>query len=403
VLSASALRDRPSGRLADNVLHFTRVLRKAGLPVGTDRALLALEALRVAGIESREDFRATLRACLIDRGEHRALFDQAFEIFWKDPDLLAQVMRLLLPSAPGRTAGGSTVDANRRLATALSGQMLPAPEQAALIVAPSWSDREQLRKVDFDTMTSEEWLAAQRVVAALDPFLARIVTRRSVPDERGTRIDFRQLLRNTARHGGHIAVLPRRRPRTRPSPLVVIVDISGSMSRYSRMFLHFVHALTSGPRTAAHRVHAFVFGTQLTHITRQLATRDPDDAIARVVRAVSDWSGGTRLGECLREFNRSWARRVLRSESTVLLVTDGLERASLETLAAETERLAKSCRRLVWLNPLLRYEAFEPKARGIATMLPYVDQVLPVHNLESLERLAQVLSGSGSQETRRWK
>jgi hypothetical protein len=146
-----------------------------------------------------------------------------------------------------------------------------------------------------------------------------------------------------------------------------------------------------------------VFGTQLTHITRQLATRDPDDAIARVVRAVSDWSGGTRLGECLREFNRSWARRVLRSESTVLLVTDGLERASLETLAAETERLAKSCRRLVWLNPLLRYEAFEPKARGIATMLPYVDQVLPVHNLESLERLAQVLSGSGSQETRRWK
>ena len=401
MLPAGALRDRPSGRLADNVLHFTRVLRKAGLPVGTDRALLALEALRVAGIDSREDFRATLRACLIDRGEHRALFDQAFEIFWKDPDLLAQVMRLLLPSAPGKTAGAATVAANRRLAEALSGQTLPAPDHTELMATPSWSDREQLGKADFDTMTTEEWLAARRMVAALDPFLARIVTRRSVPDQRGTRIDFRQLLRNTARHGDHVAALPRRRRRTRSSPLVVIVDISGSMSRYSRMFLHFVHALTSGPRTAAHRVQAFVFSTQLTHITRQIAARDPDEAIARVVRAVNDWSGGTRLGESLRDFNRRWARRVLGSESTVLLVTDGLERSSIETLATEAERLAKSCRRLIWLNPLLRYEAFEPKARGIATMLPYVDQLLPVHNLESLEQLAEVL-GASRQEFRRW-
>jgi uncharacterized protein with von Willebrand factor type A (vWA) domain len=268
---------------------------------------------------------------------------------------------------------------------------------------PSWSDREKLRKIDFDTMTTDEWRAARRVVAALDPFLERRATRRSAPHARGTRLDFRRLLRNAARNGGHIAALPRARLRTRLAPVTVIVDISGSMARYSRMFLHFIHALASGPHAAELRIHAFVFGTRLTQVTRYVRARDPDEAIARVAGAVQDWSGGTRIGDCLREFNRQWARRVLGGNSTVLLVTDGLERSDAERLASETERLAKSCRQLVWLNPLLRYDAFEPKALGVAAMLPHVHRFLPVHNLHSLERLTEVLSTDETAIANPWK
>jgi hypothetical protein len=397
MLPASALPDRLPGHLADNVVHFARVLRAAGIPVGTDRVLLALQALQVAGIESRADFYATLFACLIDRAEHRALFDQAFHIFWKDPDLLGQMLRLLLPQLSEKLGGKAQQPENRRLAEALlqgAEPVLPEPrgeERIEFDAQLSWSDREQLRKADFETMTSAEWSAAQRMVAELEPFFARLTTRRFAPSSRGARIDLRRLLRDAARRGGEIAALPWRARRDRPEPLVILVDISGSMSRYSRMFLHFVYALAGGRHADDHRVHAFVFGTRLTHVTRPLHARDPDLAIARIVAAVDDWSGGTRIAACLKEFNRRWARRVLGGNPTVLLMTDGLEHTDLELLAREMERLAKSCRRLVWLNPLLRYDAFEPKARGIRVMLPYVDRFLPVHNIDSLEQMAASL------------
>ncbi len=187
--------------------------------------------------------------------------------------------------------------------------------------------------------------------------------------------------------------LRRRAPRTRPVPLVVIADISGSMSRYSRMLLHFAHALTTGRDGASRRVETFVFGTRLTSITRALRDRDPDAAVAAVVRAVDDWSGGTRIAACLADFNARWSRRVLAQDATVLLITDGLEHGDIARLAFETERLAKSCRRLVWLNPLLRYAAFEPRAAGIRAMLPHVDRFVPAHNLDSIASLGAVLSG----------
>jgi uncharacterized protein with von Willebrand factor type A (vWA) domain len=375
------------------------VLRSAGVPVGTDRVLLALQALRVAGIESRQDFYATLAACLIDRAEHRLLFDQAFQIFWKDPDLLGQTLRLLLPQAQ-ETPGAPPPMENRRLGEALLNDKTlrppepPPSERIEIDAQLTWSEREQLRKTDFDTMTTAEWNAARRMLKELQPFFVRLITRRFKPSQRGTRIDLRRLLRDAARHGGDIAELPRRARRTRPEPLVVIVDISGSMSRYSRMFLHFLHALTGDENAADYRAHAFVFGTRLTAITRQLKARDPDVAIAGVVQAVDDWSGGTRIAHAVREFNLRWARRVLSGNPTVLLVTDGLEHGDTELLDAEMERLSKSCRRLVWLNPLLRYDAFEPKARGIRAMLPHVDAFLPVHNIDSLQQLARTLSGA---------
>ena len=385
------------GRLAENVMHFARVLRDAGLPVGTDRVLLAYDALRAGGIESRADFYAVLSACFVSRGEHRTLFDQAFHIFWKDPDLLGKIMQLLMPQMKQK-ADAALPPENRRLADAMFKGTAPKPpeptdsQRIEIDAALSWTDREQLRKADFDTMSAAEWAAAKRLLERMDLFFARLPTRRDAPSLRGHRIDLRAMLRAAARQGGDITRVAYRRRRTRPEPLVALVDISGSMSRYSRMFLHFLHAITAGRDAHNLRVHSFLFGTRLTHITRQLAARDPDVAVRAVIESVDDWSGGTRITQALHEFNLKWARRVLYGSPTVLLVTDGLEHGDTEPLSREAERLSKSCRRLVWLNPLLRYEGFEPRAGGVRALLPYVDAFLPVHNLDSLQDLAAQLT-----------
>ena len=363
------------------------------MPVGTDRPLLALEALQVAGIASRADLYAVLRACLIDRIEHCALFDQAFNVFWRDPELLGEVLALRLPAAqppPSR----SQPEPGRRLLQALLGNRLPGADFASEALGrdgqASWSDQERLRKADFDSMTAEEWAAAQRMVKALAPWLRRIVTRRDAPAASGPRIDLRELMRASGRLGGDVAALARKMPRTRPEALVAVVDISGSMSRYSQMFLHFMNAIANSGMAFS----AFVFGTRLTPVTRQLRAHDPDEALARVAGEVKDWFGGTRIGPCLKEFNLRWARRLPLQKATLLLVTDGLEHSDIELLSAEASRLGRSCSRLFWLNPLLRYEAFEPKARGVRALLPHVDRFLPVHNVESLEQLARALAAT---------
>ena len=407
MLPTAALEQQGAGQLANNVLHFARVLRKAGLPVGTDRPLLALQALAIAGVGSRVDLYTVLRACLIDRSEHRGLFDQAFQAFWRDPQLLEEVMRLLLPTVAGASARRGP---GARLQEALHPPGARLPRRAAAARKPataddahgSSSDRERLRKLDFETMTTAEWAAARGLIAALEPVLALLTTRRLTRSARSARLDLRQLLRNCARHGGDVVSVPYRAPTTRIEPLTVIVDISGSMARYSRVFLHFMHALVNGARHEALRVNAFVFATRLTNVTRQLRARDPDEALAQVTAAVADWSGGTRIGSCLAHFNRHWARRLPLGSSTVLLLTDGLEHADTGQLTLESARLSRSCRRLWWLNPLLRYADFEPRARGIRALLPYVDRMLPVHDLASLEELARALTAASQGERTAW-
>ncbi|MBQ0961112.1 VWA domain-containing protein [Ideonella sp. 4Y11] len=382
------------GHLAENVLHFARVLRHAGLPVGTDRVQLALTALRHGGLESKRDFHAALAACFIDRAEHRTLFDQAFHIFWKDPDLEGRMRALLLPKVQTHERAADAPPENRRLAGALFPNMPERPstepprERIDVQATLTFSEREVLRQKDFDTMTKDEWQQARQLLQRLATFFEPLPTRRQQPAARGTP-DWRASLAAMARLGGDTWVMRHRQPRRRPAPLVVLADISGSMSNYSRMLLHFTHALSH----ADLRVHSFVFGTRLTPITRALRQRDPDIAVGSVARQVVDWSGGTRLSASLHSFNRHWARRVLSSRSTVLLITDGLEHGDTAALGFETERLAKSCRQLVWLNPLLRYDAFEARAAGIQAMRPHVHRFLPVHNLASLQALAEVLAG----------
>lgn len=388
--------DSLPGHLAANVMHFGRVLRQAGLPLGTDRIQLALTALQVAGLESKRDFRDTLAACFIDRVEHIELFEQAFHLFWRDPDLAGRMMAMLLPRVQAKENATPPPPENRRLGEALfphqpqAPQQPPPPEELQVDAQLTFNEQEVLRKADFETMTADEWRAALQLLKRLAVLFEPLPSRRHVRALHPGRPDGRATLQAMARQGGELWDMRWRRPHVRPAPLVVLADISGSMSRYSRMLLHFTHALGH----ADARVESFVFGTRLTRTTRALRQRDPDIAVGRVVRDVEDWSGGTRISECLRQFNRSWARRVLNSRATVLLITDGLEHGHTGELSFEMERLHKSCRRLIWLNPLLRFDAFEPRAGGIKAMLPHVDRFLPAHNLDSLQQLAQVLAGA---------
>ena len=376
-------------RLAENILHFVRVLRAAGLPVGPAKVIVALEAVQAVGVEQREDFRAALESVLIERHEQQALFDQAFELYWRNPRLLERMMQLLLPKVYTRAPrADAEAPLSARLAEALApprvSEQAGEPQEVTVDAAFTFSPREVLQSKDFESMTAAELSEVKAMIARLRLPLPELPIRRTVAASRGSAVDLRATLRAMASAGGTVVPLAWRQRRRRRPPLVVLCDISGSMDRYSRMLLFFLHAITND----RDRVHTLLFGTRLTNITRHLKRRDVDVALARVSAAVSDWAGGTRIGACLAEFNRRWSRRLLAQGAVVLLISDGLDSDVGEGLAAEMERLSKSCRRLIWLNPLLRYEKFEARPAGIRAMLPYVDALLPVHNLESLKQLA---------------
>ncbi len=386
-------------------MYFARTLRAAGLPIGSGAVLDALRAVEAVGVARRDDFYWTLHAVFVRRADQRPLFDEAFHVFWRNPRLLERVTRLLLPTVhtPPR---GDARPLSRRLSEALFAgaeretRAREAESEIDFDATLTWSDREVLRSRDFEQMSAAELATAKAAIARLRLAIPSAPTRRYRPHPHGALIDMRTTLRRSLRLGPDAVELARRRRRRKPAPIVVLCDISGSMSRYSRVLLHFAHALARD-RT---RVSSFVFGTRLTNITRQLRDRDVDAAVERASGEVADWDGGTRIGWCLDVFNREWSRRVCGQGAVVLLISDGLDREAGEGLEAQAERLRKSCRRLVWLNPLLRYDGFEPKAAGMRALLPHVHELRPVHSLESLEDLCAALAepparparGSGS-------
>ena len=379
-----------SGHIAENIAHFARVLRRAGVPVGPRQVLDAIEAVQAAGIRSESDLYWALHTTLIHTQDMREIFNQAFHVFWRDPRMLERMMAMMLPelTTPPEEPEEQT---SRRLAEALLNQET-APRQnpepdIEIDARETMSAAEILRTKDFEQMSAAEIAEARKALSRLHLQHDRVLTRRTHPSSRGSLIDMRASLRASLR-GGDIIPLKRRERRYRPPPLVVLCDISGSMSVYARTFLHFLHALSND----RHRVHTFLFGTRLTHVSRQLRHKDIDEALSAVSNTVEDWDGGTRIGETLRRFNVDWSRRVLGQGATVLLVTDGLDRDGAEGLEPEIARLHRASRRLIWLNPLLRYDAFEPKALGIRTMLPHVDEFRPVHNMASLEDLVASLN-----------
>jgi uncharacterized protein with von Willebrand factor type A (vWA) domain len=387
-----ALMTPPGRALAFNLLAFVRLLRRAGLRVGTADALAAAEALSLVDIGDRRQVHAALRTVMVRRHEDFDVFDQAFLLFWRDPEAGRNAAAMaMLEGFKDRQKPPPT---SRRVAEAMTPpkqpRQPPQPEEKPpLEVAMTVSERERLQSMDFEAMSAEEIAEAKKDIRKLVLPLDARPTRRFRPDPQGPAVDLRATIRASLHGGGEILTLERRRKVTRPPPLVALCDISGSMSRYAQILLHFLHAVTND----RDRVHSFLFGTRLTNVTRQLRHKDAEVAFELVSHIVPDWSGGTRIGESLELFNRHWARRVLGQGAVVLLITDGLDREGAKGLAEATDRLRRSCRRLVWLNPLLRYEGFQPRSQGIRAMLPHVDEFRPVHNLRSLRALVESLSG----------
>jgi uncharacterized protein len=379
------------GRLSENILYFARALRAAGLPVGPGSVLDALEAVNVARVGDREDFYWTLHAVFVKRHEHSILFDQAFKLFFRKRGYIEQLIAAMLPEGP-RAEAKEPPPGAQRIQDALLGGLDRKEETSEVEIDArlTVSDREILQKKDFAQMTAAEIAAAKDAIARLALPMDLVRTRRLKSARHGHMIDIRRTLRASMKAGGAVIDLKYLGPRVKEPPIVALLDISGSMSQYTRLFLHFLHTVTD----ARKRVTTFLFGTRLTNVTRAIRQRDPDVALAACSTHVNDWSGGTRIASSLHEFNKTWGRRVLGQGAVVLLITDGLERDADDTLAFEMDRLHRSCRRLVWLNPLLRFDGFEARAKGVRTMLPHVDELRPIHNLDAMTDLVRALSGA---------
>jgi len=382
----------PQGRLSENILYFARALRAAGIPVGPGAVLDALEALSVANVGTRDDFYWTLHAVFVKRHEHTILFDQAFRIFFRKRGYIEKMIASMLPEIAPGSPKAPPPGAQRIQEALFSGlnERDQSKSEVEVDARLTVSDQEILQKKDFAQMSAAEIAAAKEAIARLTLPLDEVRTRRLAPNRHGHIIDVRRTLRASMKAGGALIDLKYLGPRVKEPPIVALLDISGSMSEYTRLFLHFLHAVAD----ARKRVTTFLFGTRLTNVTRAIRQRDPDEALAACSANVADWSGGTRIATSLHTFNKQWARRVLTQGAVVLLITDGLERDADDTLAFEIDRLHRSCRRLIWLNPLLRFHGFEARAKGVQTMLPHVDELRPIHNLESMTDLVRALSGA---------
>jgi uncharacterized protein with von Willebrand factor type A (vWA) domain len=378
------------GRIAENIMYFARLLRSAGLPVGPGKVLDAITAVELVGIGSQQDLYWSLFALFVNRNDQRELFDQAFHIFWRNPHMMERMMGAMLPTV--RVEQEDLQEMSRRLSEAMSpadknDEANDEPKEVEFDATFTFSDKEVLQKKDFEEMSAQEIAAAKLAIKNLRLPIMEVNTRRFQRSETKKKVDMRSSLRAALRAPDTIPLKFKKQKRRHP-PLVMLCDVSGSMSQYSRMFLHFMHAITND----RDRVHSFVFGTRLTNVSRHLKHRDADIALDRSSDAVQDWSGGTRIGSCLKQFNTFWSRRVMSQGAVCILITDGLDREEGDGLQKEMDRLSKSSQQLIWLNPLLRYEGFAPKAKGIKTMLPYVDEFRSSHNLSSLIDLAEVLS-----------
>jgi uncharacterized protein with von Willebrand factor type A (vWA) domain len=388
-------------KLAGNITHFARALRRAGLPIGPGRVIDAIRAVEAAGFSNKPDFYWTLHACFVNRPEHRTVFAQIFRLYWRDPQYLEHMMAAMLPAIRGVQEERSAQAAEKRAAEALlDGAEAPvdqpeAPDEEGseieIDASFTMSAQERLRTLDFEQMSTAEMAQAKRMLSRIKLPVEPMMSRRTKPALYG-RVDAAKTLRAAMRKGGELHKVSYKTQRPRWPNLVVLCDISGSMSQYSRAVLHFLHAVSNAKGAGWAKVHAFTFGTRLTNITRHLNQRDVDAALSAAGAEAQDWEGGTRIGECLESFNRDWSRRVMGQGAVVLLITDGLERSENDILAKQMQRMHLSSKRLIWLNPLLRWDEFAPKAQGIRAMLPHVDSFRAGHSIASLEELASVIS-----------
>jgi len=400
-------------RLLYRLTEFGRILWEVGIDVGPRKMLDLAETLKYVDITNKEDFYNTLKCSLLAKHEQEALFNQMFLYYWymrdrqnkKDENPRGAAKRderqmRLPPSERKRLA--EHLNANEQQRKDLRSEMRQSerPRRAherideeddddnAQPQGTAYSAIEMLRKKDFESFTWEEVQEAKKLMAEMRWHLGQRPTHRKAPSRKGSYPDMRRIVRRNLKYGAEILELTWRETKQKPRPLVIICDISGSMSLYSRLLLHFIHTISNGLMN----VEAFVFGTRLTRITRQLKKRDVDDAVRDVSRSVQDWSGGTRIGDALHYFNHYWARRVLGRGAVVLVISDGWDRGEAGVLEVEMDRLQHSCHRLIWLNPLLGSPDYRPLTIGMRTALPYIDNFLPAHNLDSLINLGNLLA-----------
>lgn len=379
-----------SGYLLRNCVLFGRLLRACGVEVTPTQMVDLVESLRYVNIGDRRDFKNAAQAILVNRHTHLEIFEAAFDLFWQareEAELLDIDLSTLLNKPNdqkleyqeiAQQPGGSSDDDG-------SSEEELEPE---LDTVYTYSNREVLRTKDFAKLQDDELIALRQLMLKTAWNLEERLTRRKVRQSNGAMVDLRNTFRQNLRHGGELMHLARRDRKSKRRPFVVICDISGSMERYSRVLLQFIYAVTS----ELDKVESFVFGTRLTRITRQLQHRDVDQALEEASALINDWAGGTRIGESIRAFNYDWARRVLGQGAVVLIISDGWDRGDVDMLGFEMDRLHRSCHRLIWLNPLLGSDDYEPLVRGIQAALPHIDDFLPVHNLASLEQLAETLA-----------
>jgi uncharacterized protein with von Willebrand factor type A (vWA) domain len=369
------------GALVGNLLAFAHLLRRAGLDVHTGRVIDAVAALEWVTVTRREDVRAALKTLFVHRKGDLSRFDEAFDVFWRVHSEASLDLPLFSLGERPRVVANRAPAASLTVEEAESGETHTAAMPR--LAAGAYSASEVSRTKDFKDFTSEELSAAAAALAKLGWDLGVRRTRRWSASSTGV-VDLRRIVRRNMKHGGELIDVPRRELQERARPIVVLADVSGSMEPYSRMLLHFVSGLTQ----AARRVESFLFATRLTRVTRLVSERGPTGVLNRVSQSVQDWGGGTRIGDSLRAFNVQWARRVMRNGPVVLLLSDGWDRGEPELLGRELARVHRSCRRLIWLNPLIGSANYEPLTRGMLAALRHIDDFRPVHNLLSLEQLA---------------
>ena len=371
-----------SGNLLHNLLLFGRLLKTLGLDISPGRMIDLVDALEYVEIGRKSDFYFTTRSLLVHRHEDLPLFDQAFNLFWRKPDEKSVPFGLVkrpfpTPPKPQFTPPPKPITENT------------TPDHLIFEATRTYSQHEILRHKDFSELTADETKALRQFMSELVWKLGNRRTRRFTRGK-GNQRDLRRTFRQTLRTGGELLEWPRRTPKLKPHPLIILADISGSMEPYTRLLLQFIYSLSAG---LTQNVEAFVFSTHLTHITHPLRSRDLDRALADISRQVTDWSGGTRIGAALKTFNYDWGKRMLGRGAVVLLISDGWDRGDPDLLKREMGRLHRSSHRLIWLNPLLGSPRYEPLTRGMQAALPHIDDFLPVHNLASLEDLAEHLAG----------
>lgn len=390
-----------SGKIIENIVHFARALRHAGVPVTSGQVVGAAKAVEATGFSDKDDFFWTLHACFASKPEHGQIFAQTFRLFWRDPRYLEHMMSMLRPIVRGAQEERKAEAAAKRAAESLlqdagaEAQELKHEDGDAVVnidASATVSSQERLRDLDFEQMSSAEMAEAKRIISTLAMPVPPLASRRKRADPNGRYPDWRATMRAASGTGGEIRNVLRRRNRERWPNLIALCDISGSMSAYSRTLLHFMHSVSKRNGSAWAKSHVFTFGTRLTNITRHLSLSDPDAALDAAGSEAKDWEGGTRIGTCLRMFNVAWSRRVMGQGAIVLLITDGLEGEDPELLEKEMQRLRLSSLFLMWVNPLLRWESFAPKALGIRAMLPNVDCFRACHSIDSLEGLADAIS-----------